>query len=59
MSINCDKALGAGLSFRPLNETVRDTLTWRETNHLSEELKAGIETDKEHTVLRKWHETHA
>ena len=58
MFINCKKAVGAGLSFRPLNDTIRDVLTWRETNHLNEELKAGIDTDKEQRLLRKWHETH-
>jgi hypothetical protein len=31
---------------------------WRETNRLNEELKAGIDTDKEQRLLRKWHETH-
>jgi 2'-hydroxyisoflavone reductase len=58
MFINCNKAVGAGLGFRPLNETIRDVATWRETNHLNEELKAGIDTDKEQRLLRKWHETH-
>jgi 2'-hydroxyisoflavone reductase len=58
MFINCDKAVGAGLSFRPLNETIRDTLSWFETNRLNEELRAGIDTDKEQRLLRKWHETH-
>ena len=58
MFINCDKAVAAGLSFRPLSDTIRDTLTWRQTNHLNEELKAGIERDREQGLLRKWHETH-
>jgi 2'-hydroxyisoflavone reductase len=58
MFINCDKAVGSGLSFRPLNDTIKDTLTWHETNRLNEELKAGIDTDKEQRLLRKWHETH-
>ncbi|MEP6913066.1 MAG: NAD-dependent epimerase/dehydratase family protein [bacterium] len=58
MFINCDKAVGAGLSFRPLNNTIRDTLTWYETNRPNEELKAGIDPDKEQRLLRKWQETH-
>ncbi|MDT4898961.1 MAG: hypothetical protein QOH25_4038 [Acidobacteriota bacterium] len=58
MLINCNKAVGAGLSFRPLNDTIRDILTWRETNRLNEELKAGIDVDKEQRLLRKWHEGH-
>ncbi len=58
MFINCNKAVGSGLSFRPLNDTIKDILTWRETNRLNEELKAGIYTDKEKRLLHKWHETH-
>jgi 2'-hydroxyisoflavone reductase len=57
MFINCDKAIAAGLRFRPLNETIRDTLTWYQTERSNEELKAGIAGDKEQALLRKWHET--
>jgi 2'-hydroxyisoflavone reductase len=58
MFINCHKAVGAGLSFRPLNDTIREILTWREKNRLNEELKAGIDPDREQRLLRQWHETH-
>ncbi|MGH9907383.1 MAG: NAD-dependent epimerase/dehydratase family protein [Pyrinomonadaceae bacterium] len=58
MFINCDKALGAGLTFRPLNVTIRDSLTRHNATGPSEELKAGIDTDKEQRLLHKWHETH-
>ena len=58
MFINCDKAVGAGLSFRPLNDTIGDVATWCETNRVTEELKAGIDPDKEQRLLRRWHETH-
>ena len=58
MFINCNKAVGSGLSLRPLNDTIRDALSWRETYYLDEELKAGIDPDKEKRLLRKWHETH-
>jgi 2'-hydroxyisoflavone reductase len=58
MFINCDKAVGSGLALRPLNDTIRDVLTWRQTNRRNEELKAGIDSDKEQRLLRKWHETH-
>jgi 2'-hydroxyisoflavone reductase len=57
MFINCDKAVNSGLSFRPLKDTIKDTLTWCETNCLDEELKAGINPDKEQRLLHKWHET--
>lgn len=57
MYINCDKAFNAGLSLRSLSDTVGDILTWRATNSLSKELRAGIDPDKEQALLRKWHET--
>jgi nucleoside-diphosphate-sugar epimerase len=56
MFINSDKAVSAGLKFRPLSDTVRDTLRWHETNRVNEELKAGIDGEREETLLRKWHE---
>jgi len=58
MFINCDKAVESGLTFRPLNETIKDILTWRATTRTDEELKAGIDPDKEQRLLRKWHEAH-
>jgi nucleoside-diphosphate-sugar epimerase len=58
MFINCHKAVGSGLSFRPLKDTIKDTLTWTKTNRPVEGLKAGINPDKEQRLLRKWHETH-
>lgn len=56
MFINCDKAIAAGLRFRPLSETIGDTLAWHQTTHTNQELKAGIDSDKEQVLLRKWHE---
>lgn len=56
MFINCNKAIDAGLTFRHLSETIKDTRTWWETTRLNEELKAGIDADKEQSLLRKWHE---
>ncbi len=56
MFIDSNKAIDAGLSFRPLNETIKDVLSWRE--HLNEELKAGMNSEKEQRLLRQWAETH-
>ena len=58
MFIDCNKAVGTGLGFRHLTETIQATLRWRETNPVNEELKAGIDPTKEAQLLRKWHETH-
>lgn len=51
MRINCDKAVAAGLSFRPIRETIKDTLAWR--TGVNEELKAGLDGEKEKELLRK------
>jgi 2'-hydroxyisoflavone reductase len=56
MFINCDKAVGSGLRFRPLSETIKDTLAWHKTTRPNEELKAGLDPHKEQRLLRKWHE---
>ena len=56
MFINCDKAVAAGLSLRPVKETIKDTLDWYRANRRNEQLEAGINSDKEQSVLRKWHE---
>ena len=55
MFINCDKAVAAGLSFRSLDNTVKDTLTWYRTNCMNEELQAGIDREREQELLVKWH----
>ncbi len=54
--IDCSRAIDAGLTFRPLAETARDTLTW--WNSLPEErratLRAGLPREKEKEVLAAW-----
>lgn len=54
LSANIDKALKTGLSFRPLSETIRETLDWRRAK--KDELKAGISAEREKELLRKWRE---
>lgn len=53
------KAQAAGLRYRPLSETVRDTLAWWRA--LPEERrakpKAGIAAAREAEVLKAWHES--
>ena len=58
MFINCDKAFAAGLTFRPLSETIRDTLEWYRTQSVDEQMKAGISSERELELLKKWHEAH-
>jgi 2'-hydroxyisoflavone reductase len=54
LAANVDKALQTGLAFRPLSETIEDTLSWRKTK--TGELKAGIDSEREKELLRKWRE---
>ena len=57
MSISNRKAIGAGLTFRPLAATVRDTLAWWPT--VSEARRAApkfaITPEKEAEALAAWH----
>ncbi|MEP6832404.1 MAG: NAD-dependent epimerase/dehydratase family protein [Gemmatimonas sp.] len=54
--INCSKAYAAGLTFRPLAETAKDTLEWYHSRPAVEQEKAaaGIAPDKEKSVLAAW-----
>lgn len=53
LSLDIDKALKAGLAFRPLAETIRDTRDW-ELGQKARERKAGLDNDKERAVIEKW-----
>lgn len=54
LSMSIDKALQTGIEFRPLSETIQDTLTWRNTKE--DALKAGISAERETELLRKFRE---
>lgn len=53
LGLDFTKALRAGLRFRPLKETIQDTLTW-ESNREDTARKAGLDPAKEKAVLDKW-----
>jgi 2'-hydroxyisoflavone reductase len=55
MFVSPDKSIKAGLNFRPLRDTIRDTLTWFQTNRANDDLKSGLDRDKERALLYKWH----
>jgi 2'-hydroxyisoflavone reductase len=59
--INIKKAVGKGLTFRPLADTARDTLAWFKTlpPERQAKLKAGLAPDREKEVLAAWHKAHA
>ena len=54
--VNISKALAAGLTFRPLNETIVDTLEWANTRPADHEWRAGLKPDREADVLAAWHQ---
>jgi 2'-hydroxyisoflavone reductase len=56
MYVRIDRALAAGLRFRPLDETVRDTLAWNETRpeERRTSLRAGMSAEREAEVLAAW-----
>lgn len=53
MFVNPAKAIAHGLNFRPLNDTINDTLTWYQANRANEPLNAGLKSDKERALLDK------
>lgn len=58
-SFSIDRALAAGLAFRPAVETVRDTLAWLATRPADHVWRAGLSAEREAELLRQWHATQA
>src|ERR1700704_1020792 len=54
--VSNQRALGKGLTFRPLAETARDTLAWFKTlpQDRQSHLKAGLTAERETEVLAAW-----
>jgi 2'-hydroxyisoflavone reductase len=53
------RALAAGLTFRPLATTIRDTLEWvRAYPQIVNARRTAISREREAEVLREWHTTH-
>jgi 2'-hydroxyisoflavone reductase len=55
-SARSDKAYAAGLTFRPIAETVHDTLAWDATLPPDTERRAGLAPAREAAVLDAWNE---
>jgi 2'-hydroxyisoflavone reductase len=49
--VDISKAIQAGLKFRPLEETIRDTLEWAKSRPLDHEWRAGLTPEREAEVL--------
>jgi 2'-hydroxyisoflavone reductase len=52
LSANIDRALAADLGFRPLAETIAETLAWRAAR--DEPFKAGLSAARESELIEKW-----
>jgi 2'-hydroxyisoflavone reductase len=54
--VNCSRAIAQGLTFRPLADTVRDTLEWVKTWPAERKttLRAGLKPEREAAVLAAW-----
>jgi 2'-hydroxyisoflavone reductase len=56
--VNVDRAIAAGLTFRPLAVTALDTLEWDKTRPPEEraERRAGMSREREAELLKQWHQ---
>ena len=48
------RSLAAGMTWRPLEQTVRDTLAWYEDAEAERPLRTGIRAEREAKVLAAW-----
>ncbi len=62
MANKIDRALAAGLAFRPLADTIRDTLAWQSQNQVNTADKPGVpvpdvtlKPERERELLEEWH----
>lgn len=53
--VNCKKALGAGLRFRPLFKSFLGTPDWDKARPADIEYRAGLAPQRETELLATWH----
>jgi len=56
---SADKALAAGLTISPVEDTIRDTLAWfrAQPQERQDTLRAGLDAEKEAAVLAAWRDS--
>lgn len=52
-TINCDRAMQAGLDYRPVEDTIRATLDWDSTTP-DRVMRAGLAAEREESLLALW-----
>ncbi len=53
--VDVSKAIKAGLKFRALSDTVRDTIAWANTRPADHEWRAGLKPEREQELLKLLH----
>ena len=53
-NVPADRAIAAGLTTRPLPDTIRDTLAWVRNGDAPADPPAGLARDKEQQLLAAW-----
>lgn len=56
-AFDLSKAINNGLNYRPLADTIRDTLAWVSTRAADWQWRTGLSREREATLLTKWHQT--
>ena len=56
MAASIERAVAAGLTFRPLADTVNDTLTWDNSRPTDAPRKVGLSLERERELLEKYRE---
>ncbi len=54
MRTDCRRAISQGLKFRPLEETIGDTMAWHKTRPEEIDYRCGLKPDKEKEIIAKW-----
>jgi 2'-hydroxyisoflavone reductase len=53
--VNSKRAMAAGLTFRPVEDTYQATYEWDTRRPANHDWKAGLSIDRENDILRLWH----
>ena len=53
LAVDCGEAIAAGLTFRPVSETIRDVLEW-DSKRVEPDLAAGLKPERERELLSAW-----
>jgi 2'-hydroxyisoflavone reductase len=58
-AVSGERALEAGLNYRPIVDTIQDTLIWVKSRPEGPEMKAGISRERERQLLKLWKDKHS